>query len=162
MRQEPTTRPSRDSARWSRPRRIVLAVASLLGVVILAGACGSASPSASPTTTIGSSTGGRSNATTPTTDSGPSNKGAGQITRPGSKSGRDSSGNETTGTYSVAFAECMRAHGVPNFPNPNGSGLPASAHSGVNPTSTVYQAALNGPCESLAPAGWVSSGRVTK
>ena len=29
-------------------------------------------------------------------------------------------------------------------------------------SSTTYQAALPGPCESLAPAGWVSSGLVTQ
>ena len=83
------------------------------------------------------------------------------MTRSGSGSGGQS-GNTTTGSYSVAFAECMRAHGVPKFPNPNGNGNQLGPTSGVNPASSAYQAALNGPCQSLAPAGWVSSGPVTK
>jgi hypothetical protein len=73
-----------------------------------------------------------------------------------------SSGNSTSGGYSVAFAECMRAHGVPKFPNPNGSPDQFGPGSGVDPASSAYRAALNGPCQSLAPAGWVSSGPVTK
>jgi hypothetical protein len=80
------------------------------------------------------------------------------VTRPGSKAGSGSGGNETSGTWSVAFAECMRAHGLPSFPDPKGSAVP----SGVDPASRTYEDALNGPCKSLAPAGWVSSGPVTK
>jgi hypothetical protein len=71
-------------------------------------------------------------------------------------------GNETTGSYSVAFAECMRAHGVPKFPKPNGSEGQLGPDSGVNPASPAFQAAMNGPCKSLAPAAWVSSGQVTR
>jgi hypothetical protein len=157
MRTRPKTRSPQDLPRWSRPRRVGLALAGLVSVAVLAGACGTGSPSASPTatTTAGASANGGSKATTP-------NKGAGPVTRPGAKAGSGSSGNQTTGNYSVAFAECMRAHGVPKFPNPNGNGLPPGADSGVNPASPAYQAALNGPCESLAPAGWVGSGPVTR
>lgn len=129
--------------------------AGLIGVAVLAGACGTGSPSASPTTTttIGSSANG---------GSGTSNTGSGAVTRPESKPGSGSAGNETTGTYSLAFAKCMRAHGVPKFPNPNGSASQLGPDSGVNPASAAFKAALNGPCQSLAPAGWVSSGPVTR
>ena len=115
-------------------------LAALASIAFLVGACGSGSASSSWTTTGGATTG------------------TGVVTRSGSGS---QSGNTTTGSYSVAFAECMRAHGVPKFPNPNGNGNQLGPASGVNPASSAYQAALNGPCQSLAPAGWVSSGPVT-
>jgi hypothetical protein len=122
---------------------VAFAPAALASIAFLVGACGSGSMSSSSTTT-GAATGG-----------------TGVVTRSGSGSGSQS-GNTTTGGYSVAFADCMRAHGVPKFPNPNGSPNQLGPDSGVNPSSSAYQAALNGPCESLAPAGWVSSGPVTK
>jgi hypothetical protein len=127
-----------------RPRRgrVAFVLAALASIAFLVGACGSGSTSSSSTTTGGATTG------------------TGVVTRSGSGSGSQS-GNTTTGSYSVAFAECMRAHGVPKFPNPNGSGNQL-ADSGVDPSSSAYQAALNGPCESLAPTGWVSSGPITK
>ena len=130
--------------RQHRPRRgrVAFALAALASIAFLAGACGSGSASSSSTTAGGATSG------------------TGVVTRPGSGSGQ--SGNTTTGGYSVAFAECMRAHGVPKFPNPNGSPNQLGPDSGVNPSSSAYQAALNGPCESLAPAGWVSSGPITK
>jgi hypothetical protein len=125
----------------SRRGRVALALAALASIAFLVGACGSASTSSSSTT------------------NGSATSGTGVVTRSGSGS---QSGNSTTGGYSVAFAECMRAHGVPKFPNPNGSGNQLGLDSGVNPSSSAYQAALNGPCESLAPAGWVSSGLITR
>jgi hypothetical protein len=127
-----------------RPRRgrVSFALAVLANIAFLVGACGSGSASNWSTTTS-------------------ANTGTGVVTRSGSGSGSQS-GNITAGSYSVAFAECMRAHWVPKFPNPNGSGNRLGPDSGVNPASSAYQAALNGPCQSLAPAGWVSSGPVTK
>jgi hypothetical protein len=56
----------------------------------------------------------------------------------------------------------MRAHGLPKFPNPNGKGSQLGPDSGINPASPAFQAAVNGPCESLAPQAWMSSGPVTK
>jgi hypothetical protein len=80
----------------------------------------------------------------------------------GSPTGTQPSANQTPGNqtavgggYSVEFAKCMRAHGVPNFPDPGGRG---PFQSGADPGSSTYQAALNGPCRSLAPRAWVDSG----
>jgi hypothetical protein len=101
-------------------------------------------------------------ATARSTSPGVSNIGAGPIIRAGTAAGSGPGGNETTGSYTVVFAECMRAHGVPKFPDPNGSGMLPGPDSGIDPSSAAFQAALNGPCQSLAPAGWVSSGPVTK
>jgi hypothetical protein len=126
-----------------RRGRLAFALAALASIAFLVGACGGGPASSSSTTTGGAASG------------------TGAVTRSGSGLGSQS-GNTTTGGYSVAFAECMRAHGVAKFPNPNGSGNQLGPDSGVNPASSAYQAALNGPCESLAPAGWVSSGPITK
>lgn len=130
--------------RRHRPRRgrVAFALAALASIAFLVGACGSGSAGSSSATT-GGATGGR-----------------GVVTRSNSGSGGQS-GTTTTGGYSVVFAECMRAHGVPQFPNPNGSGSALGPDSGVDPASSAYREALNGPCQSLAPAGWVSSGPVT-
>jgi hypothetical protein len=131
-----------------RPRRGrgAFALAALAGIAFLVGACGGGGPASSSSTTTGGAT-----------------SGTGVVIRSGSGSGSQSGNNTTTtGGYSVAFAGCMRAHGVPKFPNPNGSPNQLGPDSGVNPSSAAYQAALNGPCESVAPAGWVASGPVTK
>jgi hypothetical protein len=155
--------------RHRRGRRGVLLAAAFLAIGLLAAACGGGSPSASSTSTTaaGSSGGSASHATTPTNDPGTSNTGTGVVTHPGSgsgsqSSGSQSSGNRSAGTFTQAFAECMRAHGVPKFPNPNGKGNQLGPDSGVNPASPTFQAAVDGPCRSLAPAGWVSSGPVSK
>jgi hypothetical protein len=117
---------------------------AVAGITMLLTACGSGSAPSSSTTTRAAG-----------------NTGAGVVTRlgPGSPS---QSGNRSTGTYSLAFATCMRAHGLTKFPNPNGKGSQLAPGNGINPTSPAFQAAVNGPCKSLAPAGWVSSGPVTK
>lgn len=55
----------------------------------------------------------------------------------------------------VRFAQCMRHHGVPDFPDPagNGQATPAPGKSaGINATSTQVQAAL-GACHQLLPPG---------
>lgn len=130
--------------RRHRPRRgrVEFALAALASIAFLVGACGSGPASSSSTTTVGGAA-----------------SGTGVVTRSGSGG---QAGHRTAGGYTVAFAQCMRAHGMPKFPNPKGSGNGLDPGNGVDPSSSVYQAALNGPCESLAPAGWVSSGPVTK
>jgi hypothetical protein len=76
-----------------------------------------------------------------------------------STNGRGGQGNNmSTGVFSLAFARCMRANGVPDFPDPNGQGGQLSPASGIDPNSPAFQAALNGPCKSLAPRGWINSG----
>jgi hypothetical protein len=70
----------------------------------------------------------------------------------------EGSQNAGMGAFTREFAQCMRAHGVAKFPDPNGRGGQLGPNSGVDPASSGYQAALNGPCKSLAPAAWVQSG----
>jgi hypothetical protein len=147
MLKRPQAPPPRDRPRLSRARGVGMGLIGLASLALVLSACGASS--LTTTTTVGSS---------PPNASGGSNSGAGPVTRPGSDGGSGSAGEETSGSWSAAFAQCMRSQGVLKFPNPNGSPIPG----GVNPASPAYQAALNGPCKSLAPAGWVSSGRVTK
>jgi hypothetical protein len=53
-----------------------------------------------------------------------------------SKPGRDSAGAPAP----VKFSACMRAHGVPNFPDPgSGGGISISSGSGINPASPAFQ-----------------------
>jgi hypothetical protein len=66
----------------------------------------------------------------------------------GSGSGRRSAG--------IAFSDCMRAHGMTNFPDPSGSGafqLPA----GVNPQSPGFQSAQHA-CRRLWPSAGAQGG----
>ena len=60
--------------------------------------------------------------------------------------GTGGSGSRSTSSYTAGFARCMRANGVPSFPDPN---------------APAFQSALNGPCRSLAPQSWLASGPVT-
>jgi hypothetical protein len=72
---------------------------------------------------------------------------------------RQTQGNQqSVGDFSIAFAQCMRAHGVPNFPDPNGHGGQLGPASGIDPTAPAFQSAINGRCRSVAPPAWVSSG----
>jgi hypothetical protein len=47
----------------------------------------------------------------------------------------------------VRFAECMRSHGVDNYPDPDSGGrIPGIRHFGIDPSSSQFQAA-NNACE---------------
>jgi hypothetical protein len=54
----------------------------------------------------------------------------------------------------LRFSQCMRSHGVPNFPDPkasgNGIGLTIGKGSGVDPNSPKFKAAQQA-CQSLLP-----------
>jgi hypothetical protein len=69
--------------------------------------------------------------------------------------GCGSSGTATTSAPSadtaLEFAHCMRAHGVPNFPDPGaGGGLQITPQSGINPQSPAFQSAQKA-CVKFAP-----------
>jgi hypothetical protein len=53
----------------------------------------------------------------------------------------------------LAFSACMRAHGVPNFPDPTGGGgIQINSSSGINPASPSFRAAQS-RCTHLLPGG---------
>lgn len=72
----------------------------------------------------------------------------------------------STGTASgkagaaLAFAQCMRAHGVTNFPDPKAGsrGIQIQAGSGVNPSSPAFTAAQSA-CRKLLPGGGPGAGQ---
>ncbi len=55
------------------------------------------------------------------------------------------------GSRPLAFANCMRAHGVPSFPDPNGGGGGVNlTATGINPQSPAFVAARK-TCAGLTP-----------
>lgn len=53
----------------------------------------------------------------------------------------------------LKLANCMRSHGVPNFPDPSpGGGLRITPQSGIDPRSPAFQSAQRA-CASYAPGG---------
>jgi hypothetical protein len=69
----------------------------------------------------------------------------------GSSSKPSPSGGVSQG---LKFADCMRSHGVPNFPDPGGGGggIQIPAGSGINPFSPAFKAAQQ-DCRTLLPGG---------
>jgi hypothetical protein len=61
----------------------------------------------------------------------------------------------------IKFSDCMRAHGVANFPDPSTSGAGISIHigsgSGINPSSPSFKAAQTA-CGKLLPGGGPGGG----
>lgn len=58
-----------------------------------------------------------------------------------------------TGADGAKFAACMRSHGLPNFPDPNGQGvIQLDSGSGVDPGSPKFRAARQA-CDKLLPNG---------
>jgi hypothetical protein len=73
----------------------------------------------------------------------------------GGGSGNGSSSGSNTQAV-IKFANCMRSHGVPNFPEPNAQGQELiTGSSGLNPNSPQFQSAMQA-CQSLLPAGAVA------
>jgi hypothetical protein len=69
--------------------------------------------------------------------------------------GASANAGGSTSSQLLAYSRCMRAHGVPNFPDPDGSGQ-ISKSAVISASRSVgtsqFQAAGNA-CEHLAPAG---------
>jgi hypothetical protein len=78
-------------------------------------------------------------------------------------SSNSSSGSGLKGRAAMLqFASCMRAHGVPNFPDPSpGGGLHIDQSSGINPSSPAFQSAQN-TCSKLLPGGGPGRGPVSE
>jgi hypothetical protein len=121
---------------------------------MLVAACGS-TPKNAGVASLGSTTttnvAGSQGISPPANSSGPGGaSGAGGPQAGGSQSQQSfgiPGGNEAD---SLAFAECMRSHGVPNFPDPNAQG--AIQATGLNVGSSSFRAAANG-CRHLLPNG---------
>jgi hypothetical protein len=109
----------RATSRW-RPAR--LALVATAAAVVLAGCGGAKRPSVA------------SVATTTSTGAAASTNAAGGTAGSGSQSQPQQAG--------LKYARCMRANGVPNFPDPSGSGgFTFSPGTGVDPSSPAFEAA---------------------
>lgn len=123
------------SAREGRPRTrwTGLVATAMLAVSFPLAACGSGGAASATVPQIGS-------ATASTTE-------AAAVIASSSSNSR----------VTVAYSQCMRKHGVPNFPDPNSKGaIELHSSSGnansINPNSPQYRAAQK-DCERLAPGG---------
>jgi hypothetical protein len=58
-----------------------------------------------------------------------------------------SGGTGTNATTAIPFAQCMRANGVPNFPDPDAKGEIQFPISSPIPQSPAFQRAQDGPCK---------------
>jgi hypothetical protein len=75
-------------------------------------------------------------------------KGAGSTSSEGSGSSPESP--TSFQQKEIVFAKCMRAHGVPNFPDPSGGGF--AVRGGFDPQSPAVNAA-RAKCQQLLPPG---------
>src|SRR5207302_6130302 len=85
----------------------------------------------------------------------------GTATSTGATGGTSSSGSEKNASgqdKAVRFAECVRAHGVPHFPDPNSKG---EFEFGIDVTPAVWGRAVNA-CKALQPPGSLSGRRTPK
>jgi hypothetical protein len=114
---------------------VALGLAALISLI--GAGCGSNAPAG--TTTAG------------TTTAGASSSGS------ASSSGTGVSTKATKREKAVKFAECMRAHGVPHFPDPDASG---NFNFGVDVSAAVFTNAVNA-CKALQPPGTLSGKRST-
>ncbi|HLY81701.1 MAG TPA: hypothetical protein VKQ71_01890 [Acidimicrobiales bacterium] len=72
-----------------------------------------------------------------------------------SQAGASSSGGDTPLAQGLAYSQCMRSHGTPNFPDPvaTPSGGYGYRTTGINPQSAAFQGAVQA-CKSLSPQWW--------
>ena len=124
----------------TRSLLVCLAVPTLAAVALLAAGCGggsSPSVAALGTTTSGSTASGGS--TPSASGQGASGQGGPSLTM------------KTQDGFK--FSACMRAHGLPNFPDPNSQGaISVGPGSGIDPSSPKFQAAQKA-CQSVLPNG---------
>jgi hypothetical protein len=146
-----------DTVTDSRRRRAVAIPAlatALIAVTVLVGACG-ASPSPG-VADLGNSTTTSSQTTAASTSGAPAGGGAGPSTSAGGPGSAHSSFGIAVGGRGDALklAACIRANGVPNFPDPNSSGVISG--SGIDPSSAQFQAAMR-KCRKYAGRGGAPS-----
>ena len=129
-----------DRRRLGATPRALAAVVALVVVGILVAGCGGGSKSPGVANVATTSTTSSHTSSTSTTNGGSALGGGAPST--GSGGGAPRSGFAiATGNpqQALKLSECMRAHGVPNFPDPNGQGVIQG--SGIDPNSSQFQKA---------------------
>jgi hypothetical protein len=77
-------------------------------------------------------------------------------------SGKSSNGSGSGGRSSgIAVAQCMRAHGITDFPDPSGSGGGIQLPAGINPQSPGFESAQK-TCFKLLPGGGPTGGHASE
>jgi hypothetical protein len=133
-----------------KPIRLIAGLAALTALALLAAGCGGGAKTPTvahlgSSTTSGGSSGGSSAA------SGSSSSSS------GSSSSSSSSGAASPDSQAVAYSACIRAHGVPNFPDPkvsvNGSEVKVAI--AVNPSisGNPHFNSAQQACRKLLPGG---------
>ncbi|HTX01744.1 MAG TPA: hypothetical protein VMD59_23375 [Acidimicrobiales bacterium] len=137
--------------RRSRCRLARLLVPLAVGTVSLLAAACSGSPSSAGVANLGSTLPGASAGGSPAQSSGPAQS-AGTAQSSGTAQGAGPAGNSGTATADqLAYAKCMRSHGLSDFPDPNAQGG-FSAPAKLDPSSPQYLSAQQA-CQSLAGGG---------
>jgi hypothetical protein len=97
--------------------------------------------------------------TVPTAGSQPTTAAGSQPTTTAAPAGGSGSSGATPLAQAVAYSQCIRSHGVSNFPDPvqTPSGGYGYRTNGIDPSSTAFQAALQA-CRGL-PSPWTSTGQ---
>jgi hypothetical protein len=141
--ESPTVRPSRGAC-----QRGLASVTALVVTGLLLAGCGGGGGKAPSVAKVSTSTSSASH--TASSSSAQSGGGAPGGSGPSSASGRPQSGFAIqTGSpqRALKLAECMRANGVSNFPDPNGQGLIQG--NGIDPNSPQFQSAQQKCAKSL-------------
>jgi len=82
---------------------------------------------------------------------------------PGSSSGGSAAGGSARYQQALAYSECMRAHGVPNFPDPDAAGNIVQHVSGGQPPDNGPRAqAADSTCHHLLSGGGTGSPAVQR
>ena len=145
-----------DNRAMTHPRPGRAGFASVLAgaLALVAGGCGGGSPKAG-VASLGKTTTTQATAPAATNSSG---GGGSAPAGNGSGSGSGSPHGQVNSSMSVdsyadalKFAQCMRSHGLPNFPDPNSSGaLQFGSGDGINPRSSQFQTAQDA-CKKYLP-----------
>ena len=111
------------ASRW-RSRNVLWVIPALIGLALALSACGGGSPSAG-VASINASGGSKANA----------------------------AAKKHSTPNALAYAQCMRTHGVSNFPDPNSQGhFSLGSQAGIDKNSPVFHAAGTA-CQALKPPG---------
>ena len=81
----------------------------------------------------------------------PPSSGVANITSP-SATKATATAKKHSSPNALAYAQCMRKHGVSNFPDPNSQGRFALGSTGIDKNSPVFQSAST-TCQALKPQG---------
>jgi hypothetical protein len=122
------------------PRRISFSAIVLASATLLVAGCGA-----------GSSNPGVAKLSSGTSSPGSADGAAGGTTN--AATGADATGAGSPEAAALAFAGCMRANGVPHFPDPKaGGGFLFHTGAGIDPSSPAFKAA-QAKCKKFLPPG---------